>query len=41
MEAGKDAYYQMMGFDREGIPTEAALAELGLDWLGPRIGKNV
>lgn len=26
-------YYQMMGWDTEGIPTEGRLAELGLNWV--------
>jgi len=26
-------YYQMSGWDENGYPTKARLAELGLDWL--------
>jgi len=34
LEAAKDLYYEMMGWDREqGRPTPGRLTELGLDWL--------
>ncbi len=32
-EAGRTLYYQMAGWDENGIPTAAKLAELGLGWM--------
>jgi len=32
LEETKKAYYQMLGWDEKGIPTDARLAELGIEW---------
>jgi aldehyde:ferredoxin oxidoreductase len=32
-----DLYYEMAGWDREGIPRRGKLAELGLDWADDRL----
>jgi aldehyde:ferredoxin oxidoreductase len=33
-------YYAMLGWDEEGVPTEARLAELGIEWAGEYIGRT-
>jgi len=32
LRAGQQAYYRLLGWDRQGIPTRAKLAELMIDW---------
>ncbi|HIE51718.1 MAG TPA: aldehyde ferredoxin oxidoreductase [Armatimonadetes bacterium] len=34
-EAARELYYQMCGWDAEGVPTQAKLVELGLEWAAP------
>lgn len=34
VEKAIDLYYEMAGWDKEGIPTKGKLAELGLGWTG-------
>jgi aldehyde:ferredoxin oxidoreductase len=36
--AAKQTYYQLMGWDAEGVPTKVKLAELGVEWAGELIG---
>jgi aldehyde:ferredoxin oxidoreductase len=33
------AYYQMLGWDEEGVPTAGRLAELGIEWVAEVLGK--
>ena len=35
-----DEYYLAMGYDHQGIPTEAKLQELGLDWATRELVKT-
>lgn len=37
VEEAKSLYYQMAGWDENGHPTPAKLAELNLEWLTPKI----
>jgi aldehyde:ferredoxin oxidoreductase len=30
-------YYQMLGWDPEGVPTRARLVELGIEWAAPHL----
>lgn len=39
-EKGKQLYYGMMGWDRDGIPTEAKLEELGVGWIYDMLKTN-
>ena len=32
LEETKKAYYQMLGWNEKGVPTDARLAELGIEW---------
>ncbi len=32
MEEAQKAYYQMLGWNEEGVPTTARLAELDIEW---------
>jgi aldehyde:ferredoxin oxidoreductase len=34
----KEIYYQMLGWDEQGIPTRGRLAELGIDWASSHLG---
>jgi aldehyde:ferredoxin oxidoreductase len=38
LESAKDLYYSMCGWDAQGIPTRAKLAELSLEWVADEIG---
>jgi aldehyde:ferredoxin oxidoreductase len=38
LEAAKDAYYAMCGWDANGVPTRNKLEELGLDWVADELG---
>lgn len=38
LESAKDTYYEMCGWDAQGIPTRAKLEELGLAWVADEIG---
>jgi aldehyde:ferredoxin oxidoreductase len=38
LEPAKDKYYEMCGWDENGIPTRAKLEELGLGWVADDIG---
>ena len=38
VEAAKDLYYQMAGWNSDGCPTRAKLIELGLDWVADALG---
>lgn len=38
LEAAKDLYYAMCGWDEMGAPTRAKLEELGLGWVGDTLG---
>jgi aldehyde:ferredoxin oxidoreductase len=38
MEATRDRYYQMAGWDTKGHPTRAKLEELALGWLADELG---
>ncbi len=40
IEAAKDLYYQMAGWDQNGYPSRGKLAELGLDWLVDMLYRN-
>jgi aldehyde:ferredoxin oxidoreductase len=33
----QDLYYQMLGWDSEGVPTRARLVELGIEWAAPHL----
>jgi aldehyde:ferredoxin oxidoreductase len=35
-----ETYYQMMGWDENGIPTTAKLEELDIDWVAEMLKKN-
>jgi aldehyde:ferredoxin oxidoreductase len=37
-EAGKALYYRMCGWNEDGRPTRAKLAELGLGWVAEELG---
>lgn len=36
--AARKLYYQMAGWDEEGVPTRGKLAELGLEWVADLLG---
>jgi len=36
--AARTLYYQMAGWDEEGVPTRGKLAELGLEWVAELLG---
>jgi aldehyde:ferredoxin oxidoreductase len=36
--AARKLYYQMAGWDEEGVPTRGKLAELGLEWVAELLG---
>ncbi len=36
-EKAKDVYYGMMHWDERGIPTQAKLQELGVEWLAEEL----
>jgi aldehyde:ferredoxin oxidoreductase len=38
LEAAKDLYYAMCGWDEGGVPTRPKLEELGLAWVADQIG---
>jgi len=38
LEAAKDAYYAMCGWDAQGVPTRAKLEELSIGWVADEIG---
>ncbi len=38
-EKMKEVYYQMAGWDENGYPTAAKLAELGLEWVEPILAR--
>jgi aldehyde:ferredoxin oxidoreductase len=33
-ESALDLYYQLMHWTPEGVPTKAALVDLGIEWVG-------
>ena len=35
-----DLYYDMHGWDRDGVPTPGKLVELGLGWINDLLGKE-
>lgn len=38
MSEAKRLYYQMLGWDEQGVPTQARLVELDLEWAGQYLG---
>ena len=38
--AAREIYYQMMGWDPEGVPTYARLVELGIEWAEQYIDRK-
>jgi aldehyde:ferredoxin oxidoreductase len=40
IEKAIDLYYEMAGWDKDGVPTRGKLAELGLEWTWDRTGQG-
>ncbi len=38
LEAAKDLYYAMCGWDEQGVPRRATLEELGIGWVADQLG---
>ena len=41
LEKGRKLYYEMMGWDENGVPTDAKLEELDIGWVASLMDKKV